>query len=195
MIFGILLAAGMGRRMGIPKALVQFGDHTLHARGVALFRVAGLEVIVVANPAVAAALPPARPGEWRVVNECPDHESGMFGSVQMGVLDAMARGASGAILLPVDFPLVSADDVLAIAASLDGGASIVVATHRSRRGHPVGMSRPIMGEVMAAKPGTTLRDLVRKDPVRVSVIEVSEGAILGVNTKDELERLLAMSFR
>ena len=77
-IHGILLAAGEGRRMGGPKALVEFAGETLHARAVERFRAAGLNVISVVNAQVGAALPPARPGEIRLVNGDPGHADGMF---------------------------------------------------------------------------------------------------------------------
>ena len=195
MIYGILLAAGMGRRMGRPKALMEFRVGTLHSRGVGLIRSAGLEVMVVVNPVVSDALRKAGPEEQRVLNPDPEAGGGMFRSVQLGVGHALALGASGVVVIPVDLPLVTPDDVRAVVAALRAGSPIAVATHLSRRGHPVGMNLAVMREVADAAPGSTLRDLVRRDPGRVSLVEVSEGAILGVNTREELERLLARSFR
>ena len=48
---------------------------------------------------------------------------------------------------------------------------------------------------LAAPPSTTLRDIVRRDTSRVVEVEASEGAILGVNTKEDLERVSNRSFR
>ena len=181
--------------MGGPKALVEFAGHTLHARAVERFRVAGLDVISVVNAQVEAALPPAGAGEVRLINDDPGHADGMFRSVRLAIGEAIARGADGVALLPVDLPLVTPRDVSAVIQGLKTGSPIVVATHRSQRGHPVGLSLAVMREVIAAAPESTLRDIVRRTPERVRLVEASEGAVHGVNTREELERLLHGSFR
>ena len=54
---GSLLAAGEGRRLGQPKALVEIGGETLAQRGVALLRDGGATPVVVVTGAVAVDLP------------------------------------------------------------------------------------------------------------------------------------------
>ena len=195
MIPGILLAAGHGRRIGGAKALLRLEGKTFHALGLGAFRDAGLEAIVVVNQTVNEALGVARAGEHRVLNPDPDHPSGMFESVRLGAAAAFERGASGALFLPVDLPLMTAADIRAVAAMLARGAAIVVAIHGERRGHPIGVSRAVLEEVLASRPSTTLRDIVRRDAGRVVEVEASEGTILGVNTKEDLERLSNRTFR
>ena len=97
MIRGIVLAAGMGRRMGAPKALVTFGGETFHQRAVATLRGAGLGIVSVINPVVAEALPFAEGDEVRVVNADPNQVTDMFSSVRLGVAEARRLGADGAI--------------------------------------------------------------------------------------------------
>ncbi|MEO8501749.1 MAG: NTP transferase domain-containing protein, partial [Vicinamibacteria bacterium] len=141
MIRGIVLAAGMGRRMGFPKALATLGEETFHARAIAAFRCARLGIVTVVNPAVARALPsPAR-----------DQEGGMFSSVQLGVAEARRLGAGSAVLLPVDHPFVTGDDIRIVIDALESGANIVGPTHGGRRGHPIGISHAIMVEIDAAR--------------------------------------------
>jgi CTP:molybdopterin cytidylyltransferase MocA len=194
-ILGILLAAGQGRRIGVPKALLRLEGETFHARALAAFRDAGLETIVVVNRAVDEALGVAQAGEHRVLNPDPDHPSGMFESVRLGAAAAMGRAASGAPLLPVNLPLVTASDIQAVAALLTGPTSIVVAIHGERRGHPIGVSRSVLEEILASPQSTTLRDIVRRDAGRVVEIPASEGTILGVNTQEDLERVSKRTFR
>lgn len=194
MILGILLAAGRGRRIGAPKALLTLRGETFHERATGAFRGAGREVVVVTNAEVERTLPKRRPGEHRVLNLDPDHPGGMFGSIRLGVEAALALGASGAVLLPVDLPLVTALDIRAIAVQLGLGASLVVATHEGRRGHPIGVGRDVMDEILKAPPDSTLRDIVRLDPARVVEVPVSEGSILGVNTQEDLERVSKRAF-
>ena len=46
-VAGLLLAAGEGRRMGVPKALVELRDQTLVERGVRLLHEGGCDPVVV----------------------------------------------------------------------------------------------------------------------------------------------------
>ena len=195
MIIGILLAAGQGRRIGVPKALLRLEGETFHARGLRAFRDAGLETIVVVNRDVDEALGVAQVGEHRVLNPDPDHPSGMFESVRLAAGAAIERDASGALYLPVDLPLVTPSDIRAVVAILGGGASIVVPTHSERRGHPIGASRGVLAEILASPASTTLRDIVRRDADRVVEVPASEGAILGVNTPEDLDRVSNRTFR
>ena len=194
MIYGIVLGAGRGRRIGTPKALLTLGGDTFHQRTLCAFRNAGLETVMVVNRELMDALAATGPGEHRVVNHDPD-QTGMFGSVRLGVEEAIRLGATGVILLPVDHPLVSVEDVRSLAAGLETGAVVAVATHAGRRGHPIGVNRTVMDEIAADPTVNTLRDVVRRDRNRVVEVPCSEGAILGVNTKEDLERVSNRPFR
>ena len=195
MIRGIVLAAGMGRRMGLPKALVTLEGETFHGLAVNTLRSAGIEIVTVVNPMVARALPSPNLDELRVVNHDPDQESGMFSSVRLGVAEAMRLGAEGAVLLPVDHPFVTLGDVQAVVNALRAGADIVVPIQGGRRGHPIGISRSVMAEIEGAPHDATLRDIVRRDPGRVVETPASEGCRIGINTRDDLERASNRTFR
>ncbi len=195
MICGIVLAAGHGRRIGGPKALLSLGGRTFLERAVRALSEAGLEVVMVVNPVVDAAVPKGALPARRVVNPDPDQQNGMFGSVRLGVSEALNLGALGALLLPVDLPLVTSEDLRAVVIRLRAGAAVAVAAHDTRRGHPIGISRAVMEEIATGPSATTLRDIVRKDPARVVEVPVSVGAITGVNTKEDLDRASNRTFR
>jgi len=193
-IYGILLAAGLGQRIGMPKALLTLGGLTFHERGRRAFAAAGLEVVVVANPVVAEALPAPQAREHRVINLQPD-EGGMFGSVRQGLAHALVLGATGAILLPVDHPLVASDDIRLLQSELAAGAAMVIAEHGGRRGHPIGLSLALMREATSDPSLSTLRDLRSRHASKAVVAAVSEGALQGVNSKEDLERVSNGTFR
>ena len=195
MIYGIVLAAGMGRRLGIPKGLATLEGRSFLDRAIRCFRDVPCEVLVVVNSEIAARLPAPVKGEERIMNLDPDHESGMFGSVRLGVARARALGANGVVLLPVDHPLVLSADVRAVADEVRQGAAVAVATYRSGRGHPVGLSSGVMEEVLAAPRAGTLKDIVRSDPGRVIDVPGSRGVIEGVNTREDLARVSKLTFR
>lgn len=196
MIHGVLLAAGFGRRVGGPKALLEWRGETFHHRALRNFRDAAIEtVVVVVNGQVDEALPPPGPDERRVVNVDPDQAAGMFASVRFGVAEALRLGANGALLLPVDHPLVTSADLRVVSRGLEEGAAIVVATHQGKRGHPIGLSRAVMKEVMEVEDALTLRAIVRRDAARVVEAAVSEGAVQGINTSEDLARVLNAQVR
>lgn len=195
MIHGIVLAAGLGRRIGGPKALLSLDGRTFLERAVGVLGEASLEVVVVMNPGVSEVIPAAGFRGHRVVNANPDLENGMFGSVRLGVSQALRLGAHGALLLPVDLPLVTGGDVQSVLARLKEGAEVVVPTHGGRRGHPIGIGRAVMDEIVAAPSTATLRDIVRRDPARVVEVPVSAGAVTDVNTKEDLQRASDRTFR
>ncbi len=195
MIWGILLAAGLGRRIGTPKALLTLNGETFHQRTVRAFRDAGLDVVVIINEGLVDLLPTPVPGESRLVNSDPDQPSGMFASVRMGVREAIRLGAAGAILLPVDHPLVTFEDVRSVAAHLRSGAAVVVATHGGRRGHPIGVSGVVMDEILNDASVTTLRDIVHRNGGRLVEAPVSSGAVLGINTREDLDSVSKRPFK
>jgi molybdenum cofactor cytidylyltransferase len=194
-IQGIVLAAGMGRRIGMPKALLTLQGETFHHRAVSLLLEAGLDVLVVINAMLSEALPSPLPRERREMNPDPDQAGGMFSSVRLAVRQAASDGATACLLLPVDHPLVTPGDVGSVLAGLGAGGAIVVPTSNGRRGHPVGVSAVVMAEILESPEGTTLRDIVRKDPARVLEVAGSEGVRAGINTQDDLERARNGSFR
>jgi CTP:molybdopterin cytidylyltransferase MocA len=193
-IRGIVLAAGFGRRIGTPKALLKIGAETFHERAVRVLRTNGLTVISVVNSAVESALAPPSANESRIENGDPDG-SGMFGSVRLGIGHAFQSGVAGAVLLPVDHALVSRTDVASVVSALTNGAAIALPVFEGRRGHPIGVSREVMTEILEARPDWTLRDVVHQDPTRIVEVPASLGVVAGVNTLADLERASILSFR
>jgi CTP:molybdopterin cytidylyltransferase MocA len=185
----------MGRRIGTPKALLSLEGRTFLDRSFAALAGAGLEVVAVMNPGVSGAVPAGAFTGRRVVNTDPDGENGMFGSVRLGVREALELDAAGALLLPVDLPLVTSEDARAVLERLVAGAEVVVATHGGRWGHPIGISRAVMDEIVVSPREATLRDVVRRDRGRVVEVPVSLGAVTGVNTKEDLARASNRTFR
>jgi len=72
-------------------------------------------------------------------------------------------------VFPVDHALVMADTVVGLLALLDRpGCDIALPLFRGKPGHPAAMARAVFDEI--ARPGATLRDLVRADRSRVQVL-------------------------
>ena len=142
-----------------------------------MLRTNGLTVISVVNSAVNGALGPPSANESRVENTDPD-ESGMFGSARLGIGHALQDGVAGAVLLPVDHALVSRADVASVVSALMNGAAIALPVFEGKRGHPIGVSREVMTEILEARPDWTLRDVVHRDPTRIVEVPGSMGVVL-----------------
>ena len=97
----VILAAGSGRRMGGPKALLVLEGETLLQRAARVAREAGCEPVL----AVVGAWEPGPVAARCVVN--PGAEEGMASSIRAGVA-ALPPGAPGALFLTVDQPAVDA---------------------------------------------------------------------------------------
>lgn len=132
---GLLLAAGAGRRMGRPKALV---DDWL-ARGVAVLREGGcpdVSVVLGAEADRARALVPA--GADVVVAE--DWADGMGASLRAG-LGSLDGAVDAAVVLLVDLPDLSAEVVRRLLAAGGGPDVLRRAAYDGRPGHPVLLGR------------------------------------------------------
>lgn len=109
----LLLAAGAGRRMGGPKALLDVGGRSLLAHQAAVFRAAGLEdlLVVVGAEARAATEEAQSLGLPTLVNEA--WEAGQTSSLRVG-LAGLARPRAGFLIQPIDHAFLRASDLRAL---------------------------------------------------------------------------------
>lgn len=138
-VAGLLLAAGAGRRMGRPKALVHDPDGTswLLRSVTALLDGGCAPVLVVLGAGHEQALELLVGQDVQVVL-AHDWEQGMGASLRAG-LTALDGGSSEAALVTlVDLPDVGAEVVDRVRrCGWDGPASLARATFDGRPGHPV----------------------------------------------------------
>ena len=139
---GLLLAAGAGRRMGRPKALVRDADGTSWLlRAVQVLQEGGCDrVSVVLGAAVDEPIEMLE-GTGASVVVAPDWAEGMSASLQAG-LRAAADGPADAVAVTlVDLPDVTAEVVRRVVrAPLDAG-TLRRASYRGAPGHPVVFGR------------------------------------------------------
>lgn len=137
----VVLAAGAGRRYGMPKALVEFEGSLLVERAVRTARDVCDPVLVVLG---ARAVDVWREAdlEGATVLANAEWETGMASSLRTG-LDGL-RGWPGrvdaALLLLVDMPGMTADALRRVAEHASPDA-LAVATYDGVRGHPVLIGR------------------------------------------------------
>lgn len=152
-VHGLLLAAGAGRRMGTPKALVVVAGRSWLVGAIDALRAGGCDrvrVVLGASADEARALVP--PGIDVTVAD--DWAAGMGASLSAG-LDALeGSGAAAALVHLVDLPDVGAEVVRRVLARAGEGSSVLArASYDGRPGHPVLLGRDHWEAVSEAATG------------------------------------------
>lgn len=147
MIAGLLLAAGAGRRMGMPKALV---DDWL-VRSIEVLREGGCDdVLVVLGAAADEAM--ARLQEEQQVVVAANWDEGMGASLRVG-LEALGPAVEAAVVHLVDLPDVGADVVSRVVISTSSTSGLARAAYSGVPGHPVLIGRDHWAGVIQAAVG------------------------------------------
>ncbi|HEX04920.1 MAG TPA: nucleotidyltransferase family protein [Bacteroidetes bacterium] len=188
-VAGIILAAGMGTRMGGPKALIQLNGETALLRLCRQMQNIGLDPILpVVNETVETELSEqlSAMGISTVLNE--DLDLGPLHSIHLG-LERIPDSTQAMMILPVDFPRIRSTtfSTLINAASED---RILLPTHGGRRGHPPVMGREFFDQVRGLDLDGGLRQLYREvADDQIVELAVDDPAIhWNVNTASDLER-------
>ncbi|CAM00582.1 nicotine blue oxidoreductase [Saccharopolyspora erythraea NRRL 2338] len=179
-VAGVVLAAGAGRRFGMPKALVEHRGELFVERAARVLAEGGCAPVVVVLGAAADTVQERADltGVTVVVN--PDWSTGMGSSLRVA-LDALARttsadSVSAALITPVDMPGIGPSAVRRVAAHASH-ARLAAATHQGRRSHPVLLGRDHWSGASESAAGDSgARQYLRDHEVTlVTCDDVSEG--------------------
>jgi molybdopterin-guanine dinucleotide biosynthesis protein A len=177
---GVILAGGLGRRLGGPKAAVQLRGRPLISYPLRALRESLGDVVVVAK--LDSALP-ALPGvEVWIEPDLPRHPL-------TGLVHALSlSGGSRIVVCACDLPLVTPSLVREIVDADPGGASAVIASSEGRLQPLLGCYEAgALGPLSAAlgREGVPLREAVSALGPRI--VEVSDPRLLfNINTPEDL---------
>lgn len=162
---GLLLAAGAGRRFGMPKALVAWHGGLFVEHAADVLREAGADpVVVVLGASADEVRARAELGGARLVDN-PDWASGMGSSVRAGLAALAGTTAVAALVLPVDVPGVTPAAVRRLG-ELAAPQALARATYHGAPGHPVLIGRDHWAGVAERAHGDAgARDYLRSHPV------------------------------
>jgi molybdenum cofactor cytidylyltransferase len=180
-VAAVILAAGLGRRFGGPKAVAQLRGETLLSHVARRARQAGLDPIIAVVPVGTET--PAR--VEAVVNRDPAR--GLSTSLQLGVNAVPPRRA--ALVMLVDQPTVAVDTIRAILGAR-GRRPLVVASAGGHVAPPVLIEPEAFDEVMALRGDIGLREVILTRAELVDVVEVPSHAS-DVDTVADLDELEA----
>jgi len=196
LVIPLILAAGRGERMGIPKALLSLGAQSALERVLATAVRAGLGPAVVVlgfaaermAPLLAAHLArlPDSPPPHTVLNPAP--ERGQTSSVQVG-LAAVPADARAVALWPVDHPLIEVEDVTALltAARARPECTVILPSHADRAGHPALLRRRVFPAILRLAPETPLREYLKTERPRTTfVVRPTDAVLADLDTPADL---------
>lgn len=173
-VAGLVLAAGGGRRLGRPKALLELGGERLVDRAVRALREGGLESVHVVQGPEDLHVPGA------VVVDNPGWADGMAGSLRRG-LEAVAGDA--VVVMLVDTPGIGGQVVARLVDAFRDGAQAVVATYGEEPGNPALVAREHWAEVAALATGDVgARAFLAAHPELVRRVECGD-----IGTPDDLD--------
>ena len=199
-IGGVILAAGMSRRMGDENKLLAEIDGAPMVRHVAEAMVKGgiRELVVVTGheaDAVTAALSDLEaPGMVLRFVHNADFAGGQAGSVATGV-SALSNDVSGALIALGDMPFVSADLVAEMIQDHSGLGDhemrISFPVYEGRRGNPVLWGRGFFEALAGLSGDIGGRRILAENPAAVNSISWTDDSIHNdIDTGDDLRRHL-----
>ena len=182
-VVGLVLAAGSGSRLGMPKAVVEIDGERLVDRAVRTLRAGGCAAVIVVLGAAEVPVP----GAAVVLN--PDWATGMGSSLRVG-LAALPADADAAVVQLVDQPLIGGEVVARLIAAHAAGAAVAVATYAGKRRNPVLLARSTWPEVSELAVGDQgARPYLAAHPEAITAVPCDDlGAPDDIDTPADLAR-------
>lgn len=178
-IGAVVLAAGMSRRMGRPKLVLPWGNHTVIWQVVDTLDAAGVRDIVVVTGAARELVEKALDGMQARLAYNPGYEDGeMLHSLQVGI-QALLPIAEALLVTLGDQPMIEAAAIRRVAGHyLDTGAQLVIPSYQMRRGHPWLVGRKYWNELLSMPANQTMHDFIQRHADEIHYIVYDSPSIL-----------------
>ena len=194
--FALLPAAGKSRRMGRPKLLLPLGESTVLDHVISAVRNGGVTDILVVTGPDGAELAERAIKAGALVLKLADDTPDMRATCLHGLAELEARfhpsAEDGWLLLPADHPTVHADVVRTLidTAQTVANKTIIVPTHRGRRGHPTWLRWSHGADIRARPAGEGLNALIRARQAETLELDwPSDEVVRDLDTPEDYEAL------
>lgn len=189
--WGVVLAAGEGRRFGGAKLAADFRGRPLVTWPVQTLMAANLSQVLVVLGHHASQVGPCLPSDSRLrVLENPEPGRGMGSSLAVAAGEALAGDASLLVVVLGDQPLLETATVRAVcAAAAASGAGAAAAGERGRAVHPVAFTRAHFAELAGLKGDQGGREILSRLGESLTLIPVAVGSSADVDRPEDLVRL------
>ncbi len=190
----VILAAGASRRLGFNKLCVRINGEAVVHRTVRTFLEAGAGEVVVVTGFEKERVEEALADLAVRFAHNDRYVEGMSTSVR-AVLPLVDESAVVLFHLGDKCLIEGAAIRRAVDAFEAQSASIVVGAHEGTRGHPVLVDMHTHGAEVSAVTGEGgLRDVVARHAADVRLVECGEGAVLDLDTEDDIARLIRRGY-
>ncbi|MEX2221779.1 MAG: nucleotidyltransferase family protein [Candidatus Rokuibacteriota bacterium] len=191
MIAGIVLAAGLSRRMGQAKLLMPVDGRAIVRHAVEAVLAGGVDSVWVVTGPDVEPIEAALTGldVQIVVNPAP--EDGQAGSLRVGI--AALPAAVDAVLIALgDQPSLARSIIPALLAARRASPKLIVAPrYRDGQGNPVVFKREIFPELLRLTGDQGARPIIQKEPARVEWVELDLPMPPDVDTPGDYEKIRA----
>ena len=189
MTAAIILAAGLSRRMGRPKLLLELEGRPIIRHAVERVISAGIRQVLVVAPPEHEALAGALEGlsVRFVVNPTP--EAGQGSSVSAGVR-GLAAGTTAVLIALGDQPGVPAEVIPALLEALKRlRKSIAAPRYTDGLGNPVLFAAAVFPELLGLTGDRGARAVVERDPSRLAQVDIGSPMPRDIDTPADYESL------
>lgn len=174
-VAGLILAAGESKRMGSPKALLEFRGATFLDRLVDVFSQYCAPVVVVLGCGADTIRSGIGRPERVVFAENRDYRLGQLSSMQCG-LRAIPESADGVLFTLVDHPNVQPATIEALLST--PLAPLAIPRFQGRRGHPIYFRRDLAQEFLSLPPDSSAKAVVSHHADHIQFADVDDPGIL-----------------
>lgn len=194
-ITGIILAAGLSKRMGMVKPLLPWGESFLLDRVIEnAYQSELTNLVVVLGHQAESILKKINFKDSKVIVN-PDYSMGQSSSLRVG-LSVVPTDTDGAMFLLGDQPFVGAKIInCLILAFQKQPSSLIIPTYQGKKGNPVLVHHSIFNMVKKISGDTGARVLFSKLKEQIREVEVfDQGIHFDVDTVEDYQRLVGFSF-
>jgi len=191
MIYGIILAAGEGKRMGKVKLTLPLGNKKLIEWVLQAAKLTPLDkYFLVVRPEDKDIIKIGKAWGAEIVLN-PDFRKGMSTSIKKALLKINTQEVEGFFLILGDQPLINPSILYKmILAFTPGKKEIVVPFYKDKRGNPVLFDICWKDELMAVTGDVGGRVLIKAHPERIKRFKISDESIfLDIDREEDYEKM------